>query len=249
MLFRRNRTAPAAEQPNKHLPLHHRLWRDWLLPLIIVAAVLAPIRSVVADWNDVPSGSMRPTILEGDRIYVNKLAYGLRVPFTTTWLARWDAPHRGEIVTLKSPADGVRLVKRVVGVPGDLIAMRDNILYINGEAAEVWLTDDDLVRGPDGRLLAVQLAEEKFESDDAADVVHALTLVPGDYLGRSFPEFRVPEDEYFVLGDNRDMSRDSRAIGTVPLQNIYGRTAYVALSLDPENNYLPRWRRWFSALR
>src|SRR6187200_2349564 len=87
-----------------------------------------------ADWNDVPTGSMEPTILPGDRILVNKLAYGLRVPFTHTWLARWDDPSAGEIVIFASPKDGTRLVKRVIAGPGDTIELRNNVLVINGVA-------------------------------------------------------------------------------------------------------------------
>ena len=107
--------------------------RDTLLPILAVVAILVPLRSAIADWNDVPSGSMRPTILEGDRIWVNKLAYGLRVPLTMAWIAHWDEPTRGDVVTLASPDDGIRLVKRIVGLPGDRITMTANRLMINGE--------------------------------------------------------------------------------------------------------------------
>jgi signal peptidase I len=91
--------------------------------------------SAIADWNDVPTGSMNPTILAGDRIFVNKLAYDLRISFTTWRLAHWDNPRRGEIVVFFSPVDGTRLVKRVIGVPGDVIAMNGNRLYINASLA------------------------------------------------------------------------------------------------------------------
>jgi signal peptidase I len=95
------------------------LWREWILPALVVVAILAPLRSAVADWNDVPTGSMIPTILVGDRIFINKLAYDLKVPFTTWQVAKWADPARGDIIVFPSPADGVRLVKRVVAVPGD----------------------------------------------------------------------------------------------------------------------------------
>src|SRR5689334_25136669 len=109
------------------------LWRRHLKAIAIVVLVLTAFRSAVADWNDVPTGSMKPTIVEGDRIFVNKLAYGLKVPFTTWHLARWSAPSRGEVVVFNSPADGTRLVKRVVGLPGDQIWMVDDQLYVNGQ--------------------------------------------------------------------------------------------------------------------
>src|SRR6185436_9965152 len=101
----------------------------------IVLIVLGSFRSAIADWNIVPTGSMNPTILEGDRIFVNKLAYGLRVPFTDMEVAHWSSPRRGEVVVFRSPADGDRLVKRVVGVPGDTVQLANNVLLINGTPA------------------------------------------------------------------------------------------------------------------
>ena len=97
-----------------------RFWR-WVRPIIAVIVVLSAVRSSVADWNDVPTGSMNPTIVEGDRIFVNKLAYDLKVPFIQWRLARWSAPQRGDIIVFESPADGQRLVKRVVALSGDTI--------------------------------------------------------------------------------------------------------------------------------
>lgn len=240
----------ATRTPRAPMPIHQRIWREWLMPLAIVAAILTPIRSSIADWNDVPTGSMRPTILEGDRIYVNKLAYGLRIPFTTTWLARWDTPQRGEIVTFKSPADGIRLVKRVIGIPGDRISMQGNRLFINGAASNYHITDrDQQVRLADGRMVNIVLAEEQLADPAGLTTPHALTITPGALSPNTFNEIVVPEGSYFLMGDNRDMSRDSRMIGFVPLRSIYGRSGYVALSVDPENGYLPRFSRWFTPMR
>ena len=98
------------------VPRLRQYWRQEIRPLLILVVVLCSIRSSLADWNDVPSGSMNPTIIEGDRIYVNKLAYDLKVPFTTWHLATWSNPQRGDIVVFYSPHDGIRLVKRVVGL-------------------------------------------------------------------------------------------------------------------------------------
>src|SRR3954467_3698458 len=100
-------------------PRLRRFPREQIAPLAVIILVLTSFRSAIADWNIVPTGSMNPTIIEGDRIFVNKLAYGLKVPFTTWHLAHWDAPARGEIVVFNSPTDGTRLVKRVVALPGD----------------------------------------------------------------------------------------------------------------------------------
>src|SRR5258706_12828154 len=97
--------------------------------LFVILMVI--FRSAVADWNDVPTGSMKPTILEGDRILVNKLAYDLKIPFTTVHLTAWARPKRGDIIVFFSPIDRVRLVKRVFGLPGDEIELRDNQLLVN----------------------------------------------------------------------------------------------------------------------
>src|SRR3954471_3455734 len=95
---------------------HHQLQ-----PIVIMLFVLLAARSSLADWNDVPTGSMNPTILEGDRVFVNKLAYDLKVPFTTWHLAEWGMPQRGDVVVFYAPTDGTRMVKRVIGLPGDTI--------------------------------------------------------------------------------------------------------------------------------
>ena len=102
-------------------------------------------RSAIADWNQVPTGSMKPTILEGDRVVVNKLAYDLKVPFTTWHISQWSDPMRGEIVTFYSPADEKLLIKRVIGVPGDVVEMRDNVLFVNGTQATYELLPKELL--------------------------------------------------------------------------------------------------------
>src|SRR6201996_5551554 len=110
-------------------------WRKEIRPLLILALIVFSIRSSLADWNDVPTGSMLPTILEGDRIFVNKLAYDLKIPFTTTRLWTWDKPARGDVIVFSTPADGQRLVKRVIAAPGDRIELRNDRLYLNGSPA------------------------------------------------------------------------------------------------------------------
>ena len=103
----------------------------------LMLLVVTSLRSALADWNDVPTGSMKPTIQEGDRVVVNKLAYDLKIPFTTFEVLKWGDPHRGDIVVLFSPQDGVRLVKRVIAVPGDVVQLVDNELFINGKKQPV----------------------------------------------------------------------------------------------------------------
>lgn len=211
------------------------LWREWLQPVALIAAVMLPFRSAIADWNVVPTGSMNPTIVEGDRIFINKLAYDLKIPFTTVHLAQWADPQRGEIAVFYAPDDGMRLVKRVIGLPGDVLELRDERLYINGEA----------------------LSYAPLASDDAATVYarellgvhpHMLQIQPGLRALRSFGPVTVPQGSYFMMGDNRDNSRDSRYFGFVARDQIVGRALAVVASLDPERYYLPRTERFFKAL-
>ncbi len=124
-----------------------RWWTEWLRSVLLIVLLITSFRSAVADWNDVPTGSMKPTIFEGDRIVVNKLAYDLKIPFTTRRLLAWDNPQRGDIVVLYSPVDGKRLVKRVVGIPGDTLAMVEDRLIVNDEVVAYAPPDEDLVAG------------------------------------------------------------------------------------------------------
>src|SRR3954463_16380698 len=110
-----------------------KIWRTRIQPIAIIVLVLTSFRSTVADWNDVPTGSMKPTIWEGDRIYVNKLAFGLKFPYTTWHLAKWSGPDRGDVVVFYSPENGIRLVKRVIGLPGDRLAIINGQLMLNGK--------------------------------------------------------------------------------------------------------------------
>jgi signal peptidase I len=207
------------------------VWREWILPAVVVTAILAPLRSVVADWNDVPSGSMIPTILVGDRIFINKLAYDLKVPFTTWHVATWADPQRGDIIVFPSPADGTRLVKRVVAVPGDRIELRNDRLLINGEPASYQLTDN--------RSKATLLLNETVSGKE-----HALMIDLQKPAMRSFGPVQVPAGEYFVMGDNRDNSFDSRYFGFVPRDSILGRATLVAMSFDREHYLKPRFERF-----
>ncbi len=110
-----------------------RLWRGWIKPLVLVIVVISTFRSAVADWNDVPTQSMEPSIVVGDRVFVNKLAYNLRVPFTKWRVARWSEPQTGDVVVFFHPKTGKRMVKRIIGTPGDRVQMRRNALLINDQ--------------------------------------------------------------------------------------------------------------------
>jgi len=209
--------------------------RVFMLMLLVVSS----LRSALADWNDVPTGSMKPTIEEGDRVVVNKLAYDLKVPFTTFEVWKWGDPRRGDIVVLFSPKDGMRLVKRVVGVPGDRIEMRDNQLYVNGDAAR-WKSIGEENDREQGNTLVV---EETLEGRK-----HLVMFTPQIPAVRSFAPLIVPPGRYFVMGDNRDNSNDSRFIGLIDRHRIVGKALAVAFSFDRANHYAPRFNRFFKSI-
>ena len=111
-----------------------RIWKEWRKTIFFIVFVIIPMKSSLADWNWVPTASMSPTILEGDLVYVDKIAYDLRFPLTLRRLAKWSAPKRGDIVVCFSPDGGTRLVKRVIAEPGDTIEMKNNFLFLNGQS-------------------------------------------------------------------------------------------------------------------
>jgi len=219
------------------------LLREWLAPLALVFAVVAPLRSAVADWNWVPSGSMKPTIVEGELVLVNKLAYDLKFPFTTHHLAQWSNPRCGDVVVFYSPEDGERLVKRVIGVPGDVVEMRNDVVYLNGKPLAYHLED------------AAPYRRDIFE--DASPIVatetiagsrHLVMALPHRPALRSFGPYVVPADKYFMMGDSRDNSHDSRFFGPVKRQEILGTATRVLLSFDPQRFLRPRFDRFFHSL-
>jgi signal peptidase I len=221
-----------------------RWWRKDIRPFIALALILFSLRSSLADWNDVPSGSMRPTILEGDRVWVNKLAYDLKVPFTTYHLAEWANPNRGEIAVFYSPHDGKRLVKRVIGLPGDTIELRDNQLLLNGDAVAANPVPVDAIQN----LTSTERSAGRFADENLGEHHHLVAASPWLPARRSFGPYTIPEGQYFMMGDNRDNSFDSRYYGPVPRQQILGRVSGVVLSVDREKYWMPRWQRFFTAL-
>ncbi len=221
-------------------------WREWLRPFLLILLALLSFRSVVADWNHVPTGSMKPTILEGDRIFVNKIAYDLRVPFTTVRIASWDTPKRGDIIVFLSPLDGKRLVKRVVAVPGDIIELRRQRLWINGQPAAYQRVDPRAVT----HLEQAERSTYRITMESVAGAdPHPIMTKPW-FSGRStFSPLTLSAHRYFVMGDNRDDSADSRIFGPVDQDRILGQATGVALSVDPDRRYRPRWDRFFQGFQ
>jgi len=220
------------------------IWYEWR-GLALFLIVMLVFRSAIADWNQVPTGSMKPTILEGDRVIVNKLAYNLKLPFTTLHLAEWSLPMRGDIVTFYSPLDEKLLIKRVIGLPGDIVALRNNQLYINGESAQYRELDPASVDYLDLK----QKKDHDFFVEQIDQVVHQVMLIPSQANRyNSFGPVEVPQDHYLMLGDNRDHSGDSRVIGFVSQHRITGRAHTVAFSVDYDDYYLPRVDRFVKSL-
>ncbi len=205
--------------------------------------VFGLFRTAIADWNPVPSGSMNPTILEGDVVLVNRLAYALKVPLTDHVVFKTAEPQRGDVVVFSSPQDGTRLIKRLVAVPGDVVAMHNKQLVINGEPARYALAgaSPDSSQAPDS-VAPMALTEQLAGSS------RSVQWFPVALASDSFDPVLVPAGHYVMLGDNRDNSRDSRYIGAVPRELLIGKAHHVLVSANILGNWLPRWERFGKAL-
>lgn len=192
-------------------------------------------RSAVADWYTVPTGSMQPTIEIGDRIVVNKMAYDLKIPLTNIILNKISDPQRGDIIVFESKAAENRLIKRVIGLPGDMISMRNEILTINGKTVSY--------------TSKIQENEEIQTIENLTGLKHIVNYDPTRNANlASFNTVKVPEDHYLVLGDNRRNSADSRVYGFIPREELKGKANYVAFSLNYNNFYLPKPERFLESL-
>jgi len=218
------------------------MWRDQKGFLLFLGLMFV-FRSAVADWNYVPSSSMNPTLVQGDRVVVNKLAYSLRLPFTLQHLVRWDAPQRGDVITFDSPLDEVNLIKRVIAVGGDVIEMHDNTLTINGKAVGRRLVTASRLIPSEVGMLDAEIWHEQI---GPAGFETARLVTHNRY--RDFDPVRVPDDQVLVLGDSRDNSNDSRFIGFIDVKRVTGRAVRVVMSHDPQTLFLPRSGRWWLPL-
>lgn len=221
------------------------LWRRVGRPLFIILVLIWTIRLTIADWRDVPSGSMEPTIRSGDRIMVNLLAYEFRVPFTDWRVAKWNDPSHGDVVVFRH--GGARtMVKRVIAMPGDEVEVRGHHVWVNGvPAAYDWEEHPTRheMRGDDNRTYETVMATETVAGHRHRVMFDTNVLAP-----LPFKKTVVPEGHYFVMGDNRDHSRDSRSIGFIPRDAILGRVYSVAFSFDVDDGYQMRRERWFRSV-
>jgi signal peptidase I len=195
-------------------------------------------RLAVADWNPIPSGSMRPTLLEGDVVLVNRLAYDFKLPLSDTSLVQTGDPQRGDVITFSSPKDGTRMIKRLVALPGDVVEMREEVLTINGARAEYAGPAHAMEPLDGGATTSALLTVERIGGSE-----RSVQFLPEVAARRNFGPLTVPIGQYFFLGDNRDNSADSRYIGLVPRHLLIGRAHHVVVSADIKGNWLPRLDR------
>lgn len=208
--------------------------------LALALLIVFMIRSSVVEAFKIPSGSMIPTLLVGDHIFVNKFAYGLKIPFSDLvtdnpiYIWKRDPPKRGDIVVFLYPKDeSIYYIKRVVGVPGDTVEVRSNVVFINqkpvprasitGEATKkVFDSLDD----PKYTISNLDLYMEHLDHTD-----HMIMQDKNNFMGENYPLVTVPNDSLFVMGDNRNFSNDSRFWGFVPFRNVKGKAMVIWLSL------------------
>ena len=210
---------------------------------VLFIVLFGVFRTAIADWNPIPSGSMRPNLLEGDVVFVNRIAYDLKLPLTNVILAHLGDPQRGDIVTFFSPADGKRLIKRLIAVPGDVVEMRDKRLYINGEMATYELRQRTTEPFGDGTSLPAMRYTEKVEGKQ-----RIVQWMPELSNAADFGPITIPADKYLMLGDNRDNSADSRYIGLVPRNELIGRAERILVSAAILDNWSLRTERFGRSL-
>lgn len=201
----------------------------------IILSVLI-FRSVLFEPFKIPSGSMIPTLLIGDFILVNKFSYGFKVPFSDwftdpIYLTGPDHPERGDVIVFKYPKDtNLNYIKRVIGLPGDTIEVIDKVVYVNNKPIETKEIDGkEILEDMDDRYKAYQF---KFMETKTGDETHVTQVDMGNDYFANYYKFTVPKDNFFVMGDNRDFSADSRRWGTVPFGHIKGKAIMIWFSLS-----------------
>lgn len=228
--------------------------------VVVIVAFMVVLRSSIVNWYVIPTGSMLPTIKLKDHVLVNKLSYGLMLPFSGTQIVSWDEPKRGDIVLFESPMErsmnetSVTFVKRVIGVGGDTIAFEDGVLSINGQLVREDVQEDRSILADmgdqtpcntgDGKNLFI----EKFADNSAGHYI--LRNSRGGYTNNETKVWVVPSGQLLVVGDNRDCSNDGRFWGFVEVKKVYGKAVRVFYSIDSSAGGFPAFRsdRFFSKL-
>jgi signal peptidase I len=212
--------------------------------LLIFVLCLGLFRTAIADWNYIPSASMRPNLLEGDMVLVNRLAYDFKLPLTDIVLTRMDEPRRGDIVVFRSPKGGTRLIKRIIALPGDRVEMRNEVLIINGVAA-TYHNPEALQETMAGNTTRQALRLTEVIGNEP----WRIQLFDGVPAPRFFGPVEVPAGSYLMLGDNRDISADSRYFGFVPRNLLIGQAKRILVSADINESWLPRPMRFGQRLQ
>lgn len=224
---RRLRCDPPADEP-KIVDYARSFFPILLIVFILRAFLVEPFR--------IPSGSMKPSLLEGDFILVNKFSYGFRLPLLGTKLFEMDEPKRGDIVIFRNPQNtSIDYIKRVIGVPGDKIRYQDKTLYVNGKPLEQTYLGKQVDTDQYGNMIKVNWYKEASEKFS-----HSIFTYP--IPGKDMDEITVPEGEFFMMGDNRDNSGDSREWGFVPENLILGKAFLIWMSWDADSKDV-RWKR------
>jgi signal peptidase I len=223
--------------------------RENLVSLAILLLAVLAVRWSVASPYVVPTASMEPSIKVGDRLLAWKLAYELKVPFTSYVVARWADPRRGDIIVFRYPQNpSIDYVKRIVGLPGDTVQIIDDVLYLNGKAQEQTdhNSDRSVLDDIDDQKDIKFLARENLDGFDHW-VMRNQILSRDPELARwpfdGSGAYTVPADSFLVIGDNRDNSLDSRFWGPVPRSYIHGKGIFVIWSFNP-----PKGEGFFSGL-
>jgi len=225
--------AKKRNQRNKKMPLIVDYARSFF-PVLLVVFLL---RSFLYEPFRIPSGSLKPTLDVGDFILVNKFHYGTRLPVIHKKIFENNEPQRGDIMVFRWPPNpSFDFIKRIVGVPGDKISYIDKVLYINGEKIPQTFIENTTDKDEVGTTLNVEL-----KSEDLFGVKHDIYQTP-NRINEDFKDIEVPKGMYFVMGDNRDGSADSRFWGFVPEKNIVGKAVLVWMSWNSDK-YSIRWKR------
>ncbi|WJW76139.1 signal peptidase I [Thiohalobacter sp. IOR34] len=223
---RRARAAAAADESQREAALKEPVLVEYAKAFFPVIFIVLLLRSFLAEPFRIPSGSMIPTLLVGDFILVNKFAYGIRLPVLNTKIIDLGEPKRGDVVVFRYPEDpSIDYIKRVVGLPGDRIAYHEKKLYINGK-----LMPQRVVGSYVGSGAAMASTGASLRIENLDGVEHEILVRPG--VRGVEGETVVPEGQYFMMGDNRDNSRDSRYFGPVPEANLVGKAFMIWMSWD-----------------